>query len=150
VIYDSAGIWNGFLTGIRLDAAVEQASARLAEHVASHWSGQELPGPWEPTGENSWIAGASPPPAAEDSDDRPQSPTYDWPSVFRSGDVVRLDDGRLAVVGCVMNYAAEPPAKWELVIRTLDSGHLDDTIWAPWHCRLAPGAQDEAHRQGLL
>ncbi len=86
----------------------------------------------------------------EDADEWPQSPTHDWPSVFCCGDVVRLNDGRLAVVGCVLNYAPEPPEKWELVVRTLDRGHLDDTIWTPMDCRPAPEAAEEARRQGLL
>lgn len=96
-------------------------------------------------------AGEPPPAAVDDLDDWPRDPTHDWPSVFDCGDVVRLDDGRLAVISGVLNYAPEPPPKWELVVRTLGrSGHLDDTMWPAYACRPAPEAVDEARRQGLF
>lgn len=151
VISDSAGAWDGYLDGIRLDAPMEDASARLAGHVARNWGGQELPGPWESNGENSWRAGEWPPTVVEDQDDWPQSPSHDWPSVFHCGDVVRLGDGRLAVVSCLLDYPNEPPTKWELVVLTLGSwGGPDHVIALPWKCRPAPDAAEEARRQGLL
>lgn len=69
----------------------------------------------------------------------PPDPTFDWPSVFKRGDVVRLDDGRIAVVGEVMDCAPDPPARWELIVRTTGKfAEMDDTITEPWLCRLAP------------
>jgi len=151
VIYDSAGIWSGYLDGIRLDAPLEDASARLAVHVARNWNGHELPGPWMPKDEDSWSAGEPPPAEVDDADNWPQSPSHDWPSVFHAGDVVRLGDGRVAVVSCVMNYAPGPPPTWELVVLTLGWwGGPDHVMAMPWKCRPAPEAADEARRQGLL
>jgi hypothetical protein len=152
VIYDSGGVWKGYLAGIRLDAPVEDAIARLADHVARHWGGHDLPGTWQVAGENSWRAGNLPPAAVvDDADDWPQSPSHDWPSVFRGGDVVRLDDGRLAVVVGILDCAPEPPPNWELIVEMIGySGHLDDSIWPPSRCRPAPEAVDEARGQGLL
>ena len=59
---------------------------------------------------------------------RSTDPTFEWPSVFARGDVVRLDDGRIAVVGEIVDDAAEPPARWELIVRTTgELGEMDDT-----------------------
>jgi hypothetical protein len=101
-IYDSVGLWRGVLT-VPLAASLEEAGERLAIHVARHWNGQELPRPWEPIGEDLWSAG-EPLSVVVEEDDRPQDASYDWPSVYRSGDVVRLDDGRVGIVS-IMDYA---------------------------------------------
>ncbi len=83
-------------------------------------------------------------------DRSPSDPTYDWPRVFKGGDVVRLDDGRIAVVEMIMDYAPDPPAKWELIVRTIsECGSLDDTITEPWLCHLAPEGVAEAEALGL-
>lgn len=81
------------------------------------------------------------------SDRLPPDPTFDWPGVFKRGDVVRLDDGRIAVVEEVRNYAPDPPARWEPIERTTgEFGEIGDTITEPWLCRPAPedagGAED--------
>jgi hypothetical protein len=88
---------------------------------------------------------------ADDPSEWPDDPTYDWPSVFRGGDLVRLDDGRLAVVLCIMNYAPEPPYRWQLNVRTTNSGGgPDDLIADPRDCRPDPAGEDEARALGLL
>jgi hypothetical protein len=80
----------------------------------------------------------------------PPDPTFDWPSVCKSGDVVRLDDGRIAVVAMIMDYATELPARWELVVRTTGAfGDLDDAATEPWLCRPAPEEKAAAQDLGL-
>lgn len=61
-------------------------------------------------------------------------PALDWPSRFAPGDFVRLEDGRPAIVRLVQDYAAQPPARWELVVSTLTDGNPDDVIVEPWSC----------------
>ncbi|MGH9038858.1 MAG: hypothetical protein ACRDZ3_01360 [Acidimicrobiia bacterium] len=64
--------------------------------------------------------------------------------------MVRLEDGRVAVVVSVLDYAPEPPSRWELVVETIGPwGGPDHFIQEPWHCRPAPEAREEARRQGL-
>ncbi|MCA1846863.1 MAG: hypothetical protein LC792_27450 [Actinobacteria bacterium] len=148
-IYDSVGLWNGYVD-VPLAAPLEEASERLAIHIARHWSGQELPGPWEPIGEDLWSAG-QPLGAVIPEDDRPQDRTFDWSSVYRAGDVVRLDDGRVAVVRCVIDAGPKPPSFWQLVITATGWwGGPDHFITVPRDCRPAPETREEARREGLL
>ncbi len=80
----------------------------------------------------------------------PPDPTFDWPSVFKPRDVVRLDDGRIAVVGTILDYATQPPARWELIVRTTGArGGPDDTITEPWLCRPTPADTAAAQDLGL-
>lgn len=81
----------------------------------------------------------------------PEDPHHDWPRYFRAGDIVRLHDGRVAVVGQVLNYADEPPPRWQLKVRAMGWwGGPDDFITEPWMCRPDPDAREEAELLGLL
>jgi hypothetical protein len=63
---------------------------------------------------------------------------------------VLLYDGRVAVVSMILNYAPDPPPRWELVVSTLGSwGGPDDFITEPWLCRPYPDGKDEARRLEL-
>jgi hypothetical protein len=101
----------------------------------------------------SWIGTSSDPLGAITVpvvDEWPEDPYYDWPRHFRQGDVVRLDDGRVAIVSMILDCAPEPPPRWELVVTAIGSwGGPDDFITEPWLCRPAPEAIDEARHLGL-
>jgi len=81
-------------------------------------------------------------------------PSLNWPSRFRLGDVVRLDDGRIALVVMVLDYSpVGSPAKYELLLRHRPpTGLPDEDIFEPWMATPAPDAQSrqEARAQGLL
>lgn len=77
----------------------------------------------------------------------PPDPTYDWPSVFKPGDVVRSGDGRwIGVVLPVEDYSegdGDPP-HWELHVDAAKDGEPQGVgIWEPW---LAVLAEDEEGR----
>lgn len=79
-------------------------------------------------------------------------PSLDWSSRFHPGDVVRLDDGRVAVVVMVNNYGTDRP-KYELLLHHRPpNGGPDDDIFEPWMATPAPDTQsrEEARAQGLL
>jgi hypothetical protein len=82
----------------------------------------------------------------------PSDPHHDWPQHFRVGDVVRLTDGRPAVVRAVQDYAPDPPSRWDLIVSALDRNGFPDTfIVEPWDCCLDPTvAQGPRHRRDCL
>jgi hypothetical protein len=148
-IYDSVGLWNGYVE-TPLAAPLEEASERLGIHIARHWKGQALPGPWHEISEDVWAAG-DPLSVVVEDDERPQDRAFDWSTVIQPGDVVRLDDGRVALVYQVMDVGAKPLSFWELLVTATGWwGGPDDFLTAPRQCRLAPEAREEARRQGLL
>ena len=84
----------------------------------------------------------------------PADPSLDWPSRFHPGDVVRLDDGRVAVVATVQDYSSDAsPPMYELLLRHRPSnGPPDEDIFEPWMATPAPDAlsRELARAQGLL
>jgi hypothetical protein len=81
-------------------------------------------------------------------------PSLDWPSRFRSGDVVRLDDGRVAVVVMVMDSSPDgSPPHFELLLHHRPLvGPPDDDLFSPWRATPAPDAEsrEEARAQGMF
>ncbi len=81
-------------------------------------------------------------------------PSLDWPSRFRPGDVVRLDDGRLACVVLVLDSSPDSsPPDYELLLRHRPlKGSPDEDLFPPWRATPAPDEQsrEEARAQGLL
>jgi hypothetical protein len=81
-------------------------------------------------------------------------PSLDWPSRFHPGDVVRLDDGRVAVVAMVLDSSpSSSPPKYELLLHYLHhTGAPDDDLFSPWRATPAPDPRslEEARAQGLL
>lgn len=78
----------------------------------------------------------------------------DWPSRFHPGDVVRLDDGRVAVVVMVLDSSPDSsPPQYELLLRHRPpSGPPDDDLFPPWKVMPAPDSisREEARAQELL
>jgi hypothetical protein len=80
-------------------------------------------------------------------------PSLDWPSRFHPGDVVRLDDGRVAVVVMVMDSSPDKPSHYELLLHHRPrTGPPDDDLFSPWRATPAPDSRslEEARTQGLL
>lgn len=114
-------------------------------------SGSQLDGHGK-AGSKCGLRGRGPPPVRIVSivNERPTDPHHHWPEYFRAGDGVRLDDGRPAVVLTVQDYAPHPPARWELIVFTLDHhGNADTFIIEPWNCRPDPAAAQELPGPGL-
>ncbi len=61
-------------------------------------------------------------------------PSYDWPSVFRPGDIVRGRDGdSVGVVLLVGDYSGDESPKWELHVDfAVDGRSVGVNIINPW------------------
>lgn len=67
-------------------------------------------------------------------------PSLNWPSRFHPGDVVRLDDGRVAFVVMVLDYSPDSsPPEYELLLRHRPTnGPPDEDIFEPWKAPQLP------------
>ena len=100
----------------------------------------ELPlGVWR---EDSWV------PHEPDRRD----PFFDWRTVFKSGDVVRLQDGRIGVVEGVWDSSEDSsPPQYEMYVRfERNPGIIDAGIVWCRDCTPAPDDESRAQALGLL
>jgi hypothetical protein len=83
----------------------------------------------------------------------PADPTFDWPSVFKPGDVVRdADRTMLGVIVHIGDCSWDDTPRWELHVDTAEPGvGVGMALWDPWHAVLSndPESIAEAKRLGL-
>jgi hypothetical protein len=78
------------------------------------------------------------------TDDR-RDPFYDWSRVYHSRDVVRLPDGRLAVVVALDDCSEDSdPPDWRMYVDLRDRRDNDDAGF--WRCsEVTPAADSDSH-----
>jgi len=75
----------------------------------------------------------------------PSDPTYDWPSVFRRGDLVRSTSGHfIGVVVSIINYG-DDVARWELFV----DGEDGIGVCEPWRVVVSNDAESIAQAKRL-
>lgn len=85
--------------------------------------------------------------------DFPEVYEFDWPSVFKPGDVVRSQDGEwIGVVVAIIDFSPNETPRWELHVDAAKKGVPQAIgIWPPWQAIPAPDPQAriEAKRLGF-
>jgi hypothetical protein len=85
--------------------------------------------------------------------DSPADPTFDWPRVFKPGDVIRnRDRSIIGVIVHIGDYSSDDRPRWELHVDTAEPGiGAGMALWDPWHAVLSndPESIVEAKQLGL-
>ena len=80
--------------------------------------------------------------------------SFDWPSVFTPGSVIRSRDGRrVGVVVDLLDHGDEQGPRYDLLVDSSSDGELAGIlVWEPWNAVLSNDASSraEAQRLGLL
>lgn len=130
----------GLTTNGHVEVSCEQVEQGVAEEDLVAWASGELGG----------MVIGEPPPAGEVF---ASAAAFDWPSVFKAGDVVRSRDGRtIGVVLVVGDSGGGEEPYYELHVDTATDGVPEGvTIWDPWTARVTNDTEslDEARRLGL-
>lgn len=129
----------GLTTNGHVEVSCEQVAKGIADQDLLGWAFDELSG---------MVIGE--PPSAEVV---ASAAAFDWPSVFKAGDVVRSRDGRdIGVVLVVVDSGGGDEPRYELHVDSAVDGVPEGvSIWDPWTARVTNDAEslDEARRLGL-
>jgi hypothetical protein len=83
--------------------------------------------------------------------EHPEDYTFDWPSVFAVGDVVKSsDDVWIGVVVTIEDFSHDETPRWELHVDGAKNGVPQSIgIWPPWEAVRTTDAQTRAEAQRL-